>query len=152
MILPSLVKAKFPRLHASGDYEQRSPPDDRYNCIAFAAGETDRWWWPGRRSGVYWPPSAPFQKTVLAFVDAYASIGFEECDDGEFEEEYDKVVLYAKNGLPTHAARQEHSSRMWLSKLGSSFDIAHTSVDEIGGDEYGEPVQYLRRRRPQDEH
>lgn len=139
------VESAFPRLKTSGAYEQRSLPDGRYNCIAFAAGEIDRWWWPSNRAGDYWPRRSPREETLAAFVSAFESIGYGRCADGSAELAYQKVVLYAKDGIPTHAARQEMTTAMWLSKLGMSYDIAHENVEDIGGIRYGEPILYLRR-------
>ena len=76
------VESNFPRLKASGAYQQRSLPDGRYNCIAFAAGETERWWWPSERAGDYWPPDSPREETLGAFIAAFTSIGYVVCSDG----------------------------------------------------------------------
>ncbi|MGI8551554.1 MAG: DUF7689 domain-containing protein, partial [Dehalococcoidia bacterium] len=35
----------FPALQHS-EYSVDSEPTDSYNCIAWASGVTDRWWWP----------------------------------------------------------------------------------------------------------
>ena len=40
----------FPRLTASR-YRDNSPPDVGYNCVAWAAGDTQHWWQPG----IHWP-------------------------------------------------------------------------------------------------
>lgn len=50
-----------------------------------------------------------------------------------------------KDGVPEHAARQDMKTAMWLSKLGELYDIAHRNVEDVGGEEYGEPVCYLCR-------
>jgi len=34
-----------------------------------------------------------------------------------------------------------------LSKLGKEYDIAHANLNDVGGEEYGEPVKYMRRER-----
>jgi hypothetical protein len=36
------------------NYRITSPPSLEYNCVAWAAGDTDHWWQPG----VYWPTEA----------------------------------------------------------------------------------------------
>lgn len=43
----------FPNLTAD-NHEITSPKTIKYNCIAWAARNTDRWWQPG----VYWPISS----------------------------------------------------------------------------------------------
>ena len=40
---------------AGTNYRVTSPADDGYNCIAWAATETDRWWWPDPFGAGYWP-------------------------------------------------------------------------------------------------
>ena len=138
-------ESQFPRLRASRRYEIRSPADPNYNCIAFAVGDSVRWWWPGP-SGTFWPPNAPRAQTLEAFATAFHTVGYQVCADGSFETGFEKIALYAVGDTPTHAARQEPTTGMWLSKLGMSYDIAHAGVEDVGGGVYGEPVCYMRRR------
>ena len=44
----------FPDLARTG-YQVTSPPDPVYNCIAWAAGRTDEWWWPDVGGFEFWP-------------------------------------------------------------------------------------------------
>ena len=44
----------FPGLAGTG-YAVTSPPAVEYNCIGWAAGEDDRWWWPDPAGVSYWP-------------------------------------------------------------------------------------------------
>ncbi|MGL6097589.1 MAG: DUF7689 domain-containing protein [Fimbriiglobus sp.] len=69
------LELAFPGLIASG-YRPTSPPDDGYNCIAWAAGEADRWWWPDPFGVSFWPPGVPRAESVEAFVAAYTTLGF----------------------------------------------------------------------------
>ncbi len=64
--------------------------------------------------------------------------------DGSFEVGFEKVAIFAKNGVPTHAARQidEHC---WTSKLGGNVDIEH-ELKSIEGATYGNVVRYLKRK------
>jgi len=78
---------------------------------------------------------------------ALACVGFVECTDATFEDGHEKVALFAAEDRPTHAARQETDSEVWLSKLGKEYDIAHANLNDVGGEEYGEPVKYMRRER-----
>ena len=49
-----LVEA-FPNLASEG-FETVGQASELYNCIAYAAGDTTKWWWP---DGInYWPPWA----------------------------------------------------------------------------------------------
>lgn len=144
--LTEIVSTRLPRLALSGDYEQRSDPDQNYNCIAFAIGIRHEWWWPSGRSDHYWPKCAPLEVSLHAFISVLEGAGYRLCVDGRRQRFYERVVLYAKNGEPKHAALQEKSTGMWLSKLGPYHDIAHRSVDDVGGEDYGEVVCYMRRR------
>lgn len=145
--IPSeIIESQFPRLNSAAKYELRSPEDENYNCIAYAAGDTGRWWWPVQSKGAtYWPQDVSREHALSAFVSAFESVGYELCPDGEPEERFEKIALFADGDKPTHAARYEASTDMWLSKLGKWIDIAHRNVEDVGGGVYGEPVCYLRR-------
>ena len=106
----------FPRLIA-GTYQITSPASREYNCIAWAAGNAEAWWWPDSEGVGYWPADVPRQETVAAFVELYRSLGYEPVTDAAPESGYEKLVLYALEGRPTHAARQLASGK-WSSKLG----------------------------------
>lgn len=133
--------AIFPGL-AQTAYQLTSPQTDKYNCIAWAAGDDGYWWWPGR----FWPRGVPAAVTRLAFVRAFEDRGYKECATADLEQEFEKVCLYIKLGRPTHAARQL-SSGVWTSKLGSGFDISH-ELDGLRGAKYGHPAVYMRRPLP----
>ena len=94
----------FPRLTPE-NHRDTSPRDHRYNCIAWAAGDTEHWWQPG----VYWQP-AEWPRTDFslgALEHAFRLMGYEDCPDGSLEAGFLKVALYAEAGfLYTHAARQ----------------------------------------------
>jgi hypothetical protein len=128
-----------------------SEQDAIYNCIAWAAGDATRWWWPFPYRGVsYWPRGVPRKETIDAFIAAYATVGFHECGDGTMESGIEKIVIFAKTTrgilIPTHAARQLDSGE-WTSKMGPLEDIRHTTADAPRGPLYGEPVCYLARLR-----
>jgi len=96
----------------------------------------------------YWPAGAPREVTLEAFISAYGTLGYEACNDGKLEPEFQKIVIYARSGRPTHAARQL-SNGTWTSKLGPWVDIEHDDPDEVlrfpKCSIYGEPVQFLKR-------
>lgn len=144
------IELEFSRLRNNPTYEPKSPVDQDYNCIAFAADDTERWWWPPGPfgGGSYWPPEAPTELTVESFIAVFRTLGYELCSDGTPEEGYEKVAIYEKRGEPTHAARQEPDGR-WLSKLGQGYDIVHQALEDIGGENgYGDVAVFLRRIRP----
>lgn len=132
----------FPNLDAEG-YSQTSPATEDYNCIAWAAGRQDDWWWPDPAFVSYWPEQAPRAETVDAFYAAFASLGYERCADGRQERGVEKIALYALNGKPKHAARQLPDGS-WTSKLGEALDISH-SLRGLEGPLYGQVVGYMRR-------
>jgi hypothetical protein len=141
----AIVEREFPGLSDGQGYRVTSPADPRYNCIAWAAGDTGRWWWPDPYGGTYWPTGAPQEATVASFVSAFASIGYESCESSEVEQGYEKVALYADaSGTPTHAARQLPSG-LWTSKLGGYVDLEHTALAGVENDEYGLVIALMRR-------
>jgi hypothetical protein len=132
----------FPRLRDS-EYQVTRPEDIVYNCIAWAAGDTERWWWPDESS--YWPEDAPREETVAAFASAFERLGFESCDHATLEEGLEKVAIYASpDGVPTHVARQL-ANGSWSSNLGRLQDIQHR-LEDLVGDDYGDVVRFLKRR------
>ena len=96
--------------------------------------------------GFYWPPGAPEEDTVTAFIRCFEILGYEVCDSYELEQEYEKVVIYTKkDGSPTHAARQLPNGK-WSSKLGADADISH-EISALDGPCYGCVEVVMRRRR-----
>jgi hypothetical protein len=136
----------FPGLAADG-YRETSPPTWDYNCIAWAASRTDRWWEPDASLQFFWPPGVPRQYTLIAYVAAYESEGFVVCPSDHFEIFSEKIVIYVvSNGVPKHAARQLDNGK-WTSKLGPNIDIEHATPEAVSGGHYGQPACFMRRRR-----
>ena len=132
----------FPNLIASG-YRETSPQTRAYNCIAWAAGVDSAWWWPDEYT--FWPEAVPCTATLDTFIAAYKTVGYVECSDGNFENGYEKIAIYAdENQEPTHAARQMKSGK-WTSKLGASHDIEHNTVEALYGDAYGIAMRFMKR-------
>jgi hypothetical protein len=142
-------EAEFPNLKRS-DYQVTSDEDDKYNCIAHAAGKNNMPWWPvgEEDEGVFWPEGVPREETVEAFVAAYKTEGYVLCDGPDAEAGYEKIAIYAKSsGEPTHAARQVIKSGGWTSKLGVLWeDIEHKHLESVNCAEYGSPCKYMKRR------
>jgi hypothetical protein len=132
----SLIETLFPKLSA-GNHRVTSPQTDQYNCIAWAAGVTDKWWWPtGDPNLTHWPVGVPKQETIAAFIRMFGTVGYIQCDSAEFEPGFEKIALFAdRDGIPTHAARQL-SSGTWTSKLGALEDVEH-SLTDLEGAEHG---------------
>jgi hypothetical protein len=72
-----------------------SPKTPRYNCIAWAAGDNQRWWWPDPDNVAYWPAGATREATVAAFIEAFGTLGYQPCINSDLEPGYQKVPLYA---------------------------------------------------------
>jgi hypothetical protein len=127
-----------------------SPKTNRYNCLAWAAEEDFRNWWPDPMRVGYWPPGVAREVTFPAFLEAYKTKGFTLCFDGTLEPNLEKVALYGKgppgSEVPTHAARQLSDGK-WTSKLGPLVDIAHAQPEDVEGPVYGKVICYLSRPR-----
>lgn len=121
----------------------KSPEDPAYNCIAFAAGETKRFWWPNKET-MYWPDGIPAKETVNSFLKLFQSLGYKNCRDGSHEIGFEKVAIYALNNKVKHVARQLPDGA-WVSKLGSDVDIEHETVKNLEGPFYGEVARFLKR-------
>ena len=141
MVEPSLEDA-FPGLRGQA-YRITSPMDHRYNCIAFAAGDDQNWWWPDAARDDTWPPGVARAETVESFREAFATLGYVVCGDDRLEIGYEKVALFALAGVPKHACRQLSSGR-WASKLGRSEDIEH-ELQDLTGTAYGKVVLIMKR-------
>lgn len=52
----SEIETVFPKLSGTS-YKKTSDDTERYNCLAWAAGDDDRWWESGHPFdvGYYWP-------------------------------------------------------------------------------------------------
>ena len=145
MAMDNLIEL-FPRLLERG-YDLTSPETPFYNCIAWAAGETARWWWPDPNDQYYWPPGMPRKEALQAFVLLFEELGYAVCEDEKLEEAFEKIAIYVNDstGKPTHAARQLASGR-WTSKLGSLEDIEH-DLKGATGVYYGSVAVIMKRPR-----
>ncbi len=131
----------LPNLRAH-NYRITSPTTWEYNCIAWALGITDAWWWPA--PGRYWPENVPREESVEAFLTMFATQRYSSCSSVDVEAGVEKIALYTADSIPTHAARQL-ANGWWTSKLGPSFDIEHANLEAVGGGVYGASVVILSR-------
>jgi hypothetical protein len=143
MVEPGMEDA-FPGLRGRV-YEIKSPRDDHYHRIAWAAGDSANWWWPDADGQDTWPEGVTRAAAIAAFRDAFAKLGYIACDDEQFEEGYEKIALFALAGVPKHAARQLPSG-LWTSKLGLLEDIEH-ALHDLTGMAYGSVVLVMKRPR-----
>ncbi len=133
------LEGAFPGLAADG-YFVSSPRTQAYNCIAWAVGDTSRWWEPG----IYWP--GPAGDDLAALVGLFVVLGYAPCTGDELESGYEKIALYADDqAYWTHAARQLPDG-WWTTKLGHDEDIVHRTPKALVGDLYGQ-VQAIMKRK-----
>lgn len=159
------------------DYQVIGAPTDRFNCIAFAAGDTTRWWmptavelhlaaefWPRLvvARNAYWPPGIDGSGSLASYIAAFGTLGYQVCDpDPALQPSIEKIALYAFlederaecgfDGLGDvcHVARQLPDGR-WASKCGEYETIAHNSPHDLvgtAGHGYGIITRYMSRAR-----
>jgi hypothetical protein len=131
----------FPRLTPQ-NHNVTSPASIDYNCIAWAAGDTEHWWQPGK----FWPVPVSQEDFGIAVLEgAYKALGYWNCAmDTSLEPGFQKVALFGAVLYYTHPARQLPNGR-WTSKLGKAEDIEHENAQDVGGGIYGEIVAVLKR-------
>lgn len=141
------IESLFPQLTS---YNIKSPIDDNYNCIAFAADDNTKWWWP--KDPYYWPTDIPEKEDLDSFIACYKLLGYKKCGlNSKFEKGYEKVAIFIDtNGTPTHVAKQDSDDKgLWKSKLGRYVDIEH-SLEGISGTShqysYGNVAVILKRK------
>lgn len=141
-MLSPVLEAAFPDL-AGDDPVVTHPPNPRFNCVAWAVGVTNAWWWPGD-PGDYWPAGIPDEPTVSAVVSTLGTVGYLPCADGLPEPGFEKAAVYATGETATHVAKQLPGGR-WSSKLGRDCVVSHATVGGVEGVVYGQVVAYLKR-------
>lgn len=103
------IEGSFPRLRNTG-FEVKSPATVDYNCIAWAAGDDGRWWWPDPYYLYYWPPEFPRQSSLEGFIRAFQAMGYAECETADLEPGVQKIAIYVDQmGRPS---MQQDSSPM----------------------------------------
>ena len=133
--------ATFPNL-AAENFEIVGEPSRLYNCIAYAVGDTSRWWWP---DGInYWPSWATLTTRMESLKELFVGLGYEEYDGNDAEGGYRSVALYEVQGDMKHAALQMPDGR-WRSKMGQGPVIEHDTSESLSHGIYGRPTTYMRR-------
>jgi hypothetical protein len=139
------LEEAFPGL-TEGSYQVTSPQDANYNCVAWAVGDTSRFWYEINAKGYYWPPGTGSADTIDGWKRVFEIHGYKEAGTSQFDPAFEKVAIYVDpDGLPSHVARQT-DSRSWASKLGKGCDIEHASLDALEGHEYGKVAVIMQRR------
>jgi phenylalanyl-tRNA synthetase alpha subunit len=137
------IEDSYPNL-LSTDYQVTSQDTIDYNCVAWAAEDQERWWWPKPNNQDYWPLNVPREETIDAFMMAFQSLGYEVCQNCDWETVYQKIAIYTLNDKPTHVARQL-SDGTWTSKLGQYEDIQHHCLEGLEGKQYGKVTVIMKR-------
>lgn len=118
---PARFFANFPHLSLK-TVQVTSSATPKYNCIAWAAGDDRKWWWPSRYG--YWPPNVPQRATLEAFRQAFGTLGYATVQGTGVEPNKEKVAIYALHDVPNHAqgsCQMENGPasvvRMWTSSM-----------------------------------
>jgi hypothetical protein len=141
----TLPPDKFPRLTPQ-NHRTTSPATPDFNCVAWAAEDTEHWWQPG----TFWLPADwPEENVGLGALEkAFLELGYVDCSmDSTLEPGFQKVALYGSAALYTHTARQLPTGK-WTSKLGEDVDIEHDTPEDVAGGIYGEVVEIMKRPFP----
>ncbi len=127
-------------------FTKTSDFDPSYNCIAWAAKDSGKWYEPDPDGFYFWPQVVPREYTIDAYIRLYEHLGYTCCDNGNLEDGFEKVAIFSSDMMTaSHAARQI-AADLWTSKLGKDIDVSHSILSMSGG-YYGVVVQYLRRPR-----
>ena len=135
------LNLSFPDLRNEG-FTIIEPPSDRYNCVAYAAGDTSQWWDHTPRR--YWPPHASRTGRIDSLIEVFVGLGYEQCNDGRLEDGHQKIALYEDDGTWQHASIQMPGGA-WRSKMGEGPLIEHRNPGSLSRGVYGNPTVFLRR-------
>lgn len=115
-----------------------------FNCISYTLDIYDGWMWTNTE---LWPyKQIPRDSGINGFKKLYEMYNYIECNNPSYEEGYDKIAFYSKNGRPSHGFKQFGNT--WRSKLGPSVIIEHELdwISGVGEDEYGR-VEFIMKRK-----
>ena len=129
--------------HLGENFTVTSPIDEEYNCVAWAAGDTEKNWWP---SGGWWPNGFERQSSLDSFTAVFKTLGYLECEDGSLEPTFEKIVIFTRANYPTHMARQLGSGD-WTSKSGTLYDISLQDLKGLEGGKIGRISTFMKRPR-----
>jgi hypothetical protein len=139
--MSAMLEQLFPDLRTTG-YQEKSPVDAGYNCVAWAAGHNDRWW--EAVPGYYWPDPTARGAETSTVVEMFKTLGFVKSDNDSLEAGFEKIAIYVQGPEYTHVARQLPNGQ-WASKIGALEDIEHASLDGLVGTNYGIVEEIMKR-------
>jgi hypothetical protein len=128
------------------DYRVTSPSANSYNAIAWAIGEEERgrFWSPDPFDQCHWPHVLSPNETIENYIELFRFHGYSPTEDASLESGFEKVAIYCRDRIPTHASRQLNTG-WWTSKLGKHHDISHRNLDCLEGEVYGFVYRILKR-------
>lgn len=140
---------EFPHLDPSSTYTKTSDPTFDYNCVGWAVGDPENWWWPGAFNLGFWPSTVKREESFEAFSQAFATRGFVHCGNPQFQPGVEKIALYGVPSplgrwKPKHVARQLPNGE-WTSKMGPFEDITHPHLEDLYDASYGMAVRFFER-------
>ena|SRR5712691_7417154 len=150
--ISTTTQVLFPDLAADNSLKL-SDLSPKYNCIAFAAGDTQRWWEPPVDDvldpGQYWPADAPKNIHINSCIRAYELHGFERYSEGVIGQAFETIALYAYDDNQTAHAARLNKDGSWTSKLGDREDIRHDYLCSLEGENvYGSARLLMGRLNP----
>ena len=134
----------YPNINIYINFIPKSPVSDDYNCIAWSLGIDYMSVGHENLRGIYQPPNISKIPNINNDKRMYNYYGFIDADDSSIEIGYEKIVIYIKDGIVTHAAKQ-YNKDWWHSKMGASVDAIH-HLNAIQGAIYGYPEFYMKRK------
>jgi hypothetical protein len=137
------IDKEFPNARIFG-YKITSNPSSKYNCIAWAAGDSTAWW--TYLPGYKWSDTVKREPSVERLIEVFNEMGYKKCNTDSLEEGYEKIAIYANSGVWTHAARQLANGH-WTSKLGYEEDIEHSTPDALTNSDYGIVYCIMKKER-----
>jgi len=134
-LTPQLIRAYLPLLQKDVNFIFKSVQGDDYNCVSWAIHNDEE-------NIILKLPDGETDQRLKSYVDYYKNIGFEETGNIDVEQGVTKIALYAFADEFQHVARQLADGR-WASKLGEWEDIEHSTLNDLAGNFYGEPVIFF---------
>ena|SRR2546427_8820520 len=155
------IESDFPKLR-NVPYRIASDKNPRYNCVAFAAGDHERFWQNlgHPTKGYFWPHGFSDDETVDGWVRVFRLLNFEVSTKEEAGSGFEVIAIYGTHeGNATHVATRKGNDP-WMSKLGKGHDIEHETLEflectvqhasEYEHDPcYGRVAVYMKRKRYQ---
>ena len=135
---------EFPNLQ-EGNFSRESCCTDKYNCVAWAAGDTTKQWVPY----LYWPIDTSIMSGrdyVTSLILVFQGLGYSTCADSLLEVGYEKVAIYGHGIEWFHAARQLENGK-GSSKMGNYEDIEHDTLGCLVSEIYGQVLCLMKRPR-----